>query len=121
MSIKKQKHMMTQPTATYSSPTISKEFNTADHPDSHHTTNGRTTGPSQFVLDAGAVDKDMPTEAKDTYLGRLRAQVTTLQDDLNEFLTERMKAEADDKLAREKQEEFEKILLDGDDEDSDDD
>lgn len=101
------------PTASYSSPSLSKEFTTAHH--QNHTTNGRTTGPSQFVLDAGAVDKDMPSEPKDTHLGRLRAQVTTLQDDLNEFLTQRMNTGPNDK-----EQELEKKLLDGADEDSDD-
>lgn len=129
---KRQKLTMTvsDPIASYVSPSCSKQFSTSDHPESHHTTNGRTTGPSQFVLDAGAVDKDMPSEPKDTYLGGLRAKVTTLQDDLNEFLTERMQLESsnsivkdansDNSKTQQQEEEFEKKLLDGADEDSED-
>lgn len=78
------------------------------------TTNGKTTGPSEFVLSRGAVDRDRPSDAKDTELGLLRCHLTSLQDDINEFLTQRMKEHGD---AGEK--EFEKKLLDGDDDDDD--
>ncbi|KAG7697847.1 hypothetical protein KL930_000098 [Ogataea haglerorum] len=75
------------PTAEYSGP-VSKRFEV--DPTKPHSTSGRTNGPSDYVLAAGAVDRDAPTEATDTRIGRLRAYVTTLQDEVNEFLTERM-------------------------------
>lgn len=89
------------------------------------TTEGRTTGPSDHVLNAGQIDRDKPSEperTKDgsqlTYLGQLRTQLTGLQDDINEFLTGRMelaknkkKAGADEKRI---QEEINQLLDGGD-------
>ncbi|CCH42975.1 hypothetical protein BN7_2521 [Wickerhamomyces ciferrii] len=98
---------MSTPSAIYSNPSTTKHF-TINKTDKH-TTNGKTTGPSQFVLDAGIIDKDQPSTPNQTYLGDLRSQVTTLQDDLNEFLTERMQREN----SIGKEEEWEKTLLDG--------
>ncbi|KAH3665771.1 hypothetical protein OGAPHI_003959 [Ogataea philodendri] len=76
------------PSAQFEGP-VSKSF--AIDPSSSHSTHGRTNGPSDYVLAAGAVDRDAPTEAGDSQIGRLRAYVTTLQDEVNEFLTARMK------------------------------
>ncbi|CAH2350607.1 EKC/KEOPS complex subunit Gon7p [[Candida] railenensis] len=87
---------MLVPTAEYSSPTGDHSFVPGDGP---HTTNGKTTQISDIVVKAGGEDRDQPTEAKDTELGALRAQLTTLQDKLNEFLTQRMqrdKVQGDD-------------------------
>jgi len=83
---------MTAPTATYTHRSLSKHFDIAQYPHTHHTTNGKTTGPSQYVVDAGCVDRDMPSTGNNTQLSQLRAQLTTLQDDLNEYLTQRMQS-----------------------------
>lgn len=79
------------PTAQYTSPDLTKDFTPGDGP---HTTNGKTTGPSDYVLNAGQVDKDASTESLGTNLGQLRAELTTIQDKVNIFLTERMKEAA---------------------------
>lgn len=78
-------------------------------------TNGTTTGPSSFVLSKGAVDRDAPSEARDTPLGLLRCQLTSLQDQVNEFLTARMEQEGktQGKTQDKKESEAEKQLLDG--------
>lgn len=101
------------PTATYSSPSESlKSFHPGEGP---HSTDGKTTQISDIVINAGGEDRDKPSAAKDTPLGSLRAQMTTLQDQLNVFLTAKMlnkrKLEDDDVERR--------ILDDGVDEDSD--
>lgn len=102
--------MSTSPTATYTSPDMAKEFTVGAGP---HTTNGKTTQISDVVLKAGGVDRDRPSEAKDTYLGNLRAELTTIQDQVNGFLTDRMTGKKfDDDIER-------RILDDGVDEDSD--
>lgn len=106
---------MSSPSATYTSPSSTQEFTTSSIPPAELTTRGSTTGPSDFVLSKGAVDKDAPSEHKDTYLGVLRAQVTNLQDQINVYLTERMRIQKEE----EKESEMEKKLLDGGDDDSD--
>lgn len=102
------------PSATYTSPSEPEavEFTPGDGP---HSTDGRTTQISDIVLKAGGEDRDKPSPAKDTSLGNLRAQLTTLQDKLNEFLTLKMlnkRKLEDDDLER-------RILDEGVDEDSD--
>lgn len=80
------------PTASYHAYGIDKQFTVS--PDAPHTTNGSTTGPSEYLIsvtEGEFVDRDKPSESKDTRIGRLRAYVTTLQDDVNRYLTERMK------------------------------
>ncbi|EDK43461.1 conserved hypothetical protein [Lodderomyces elongisporus NRRL YB-4239] len=104
------------PTAVYSS---EASENIAFHPgDGPHSTNGRTTQISDIVLNAGGEDRDRPSEHKDTPLGHLRASLTTLQDQINEFLTDRMKKEKNVMNAKD----IERRLLDeagGDDDDDD--
>ncbi|CAK7906215.1 EKC/KEOPS complex subunit Gon7p [[Candida] anglica] len=106
--------MSLDPIAIYSSPSGEKEFTSGEGP---HTTNGKTTQISDIVIQAGGEDRDKPSEAKDTNLGQLRAKLTTVQDQVNQFLTQQMnrvkdaKTEADDIERR--------ILDDGIDEDSD--
>ena len=86
----------------------------------HGTTDGVTTGPSAYVLNAGQVDRDRPAEARSvagkvTYLGQLRNQLTGLQDDINEYLT-RMEAAKSKKLKTADEQRIEKeinTLLDG--------
>lgn len=92
------------PTAIYTAPGIERTFETGEGP---HSTNGKTTQISDIVLKAGGEDRDRPTEAKDTPLGDLRARLTTIQDDVNEFLTQRMKSKT------EEEEEMERRILDG--------
>ncbi|GEQ68502.1 hypothetical protein JCM33374_g2170 [Metschnikowia sp. JCM 33374] len=104
------------PTATYESPSEPNtvKFEPGQGP---HSTDGKTTRISDIVIDAGGEDRDKPSQAKNTELGALRAQLTTVQDQLNEFLTAKMsnKRKLDDAEA-----DVEKRLLDdGVDEDSD--
>ncbi|ODV84017.1 hypothetical protein CANARDRAFT_236872 [[Candida] arabinofermentans NRRL YB-2248] len=109
--------MSSLPTAIYTSPDLTRNFHV--DPSKSHTTDGVTTGPSDHVLKAGAIDKDkpslIPTDAK---IGLLRAYLTTLQDDVNLFLTKRM---AHDDLNSIEGDLERRILDDGVDEDDDDD
>ncbi|AMD20340.1 HDL404Wp [Eremothecium sinecaudum] len=123
---------MSLPTAVYSSPTHDKRVFTVDPlKDRYRTTQGATTGPSSHVLQAGQIDRDCPSDPKigpsgePTALSQLRCQLTGLQDDINEFLTEEMelvkvkklKTDSSDATAA-KDQRFEKEiekLLDGDD------
>lgn len=85
--------MKLTPTAIYIAPDIDspKQFHLSKNED--HSTNGKTTQISDIVIKAGGEDRDKPSDHKDTPLGNLRAELTTLQDHLNIFLTERMKLE----------------------------
>lgn len=119
------------PSATYSSPDVpSKTFTVDPSNPRYQTTEGKTTGPSDYVLKAGQIDRDKPSgprvDPKDadsfTYLSKLRMALTGLQDDINEFLTERMEIAKNKKQRlyspskeREIQSEI-KDLLDGGDE-----
>ncbi|GMF08088.1 unnamed protein product [[Candida] boidinii] len=110
------------PSCHYEAPDEIKDF--AIDPSSVHTTDGKTTGPSDHVLEAGAIDKDKPSQHKDSKIGRLRAYITTLQDDVNVYLTQRMK-EADKDKNSENIQQIEqsierRVLDDGVDEDDDD-
>lgn len=119
---------MLLPIATYCGPdteTVKFEVNPADN--RYQTTDGRTTGASPYVLNAGQVDRDRPSEprrdadGKLTPLGELRTRLTGLQDDINEFLTQRMelakgkkpKLQADQAKQEERIESEIKELLDG--------
>ena len=117
---------MKLPVAQYSAPDgVETSFAPIRDDPRYMTTEGRTTGPSDHVLNAGQIDRDKPSEperTKDgsqlTYLGQLRTQLTGLQDDINEFLTGRMelaknkkKAGADEKRI---QEEINQLLDGGD-------
>ncbi|CAI5758951.1 unnamed protein product [Candida verbasci] len=83
------------PTAEYNAPDIeSHKFEPSDGP---HTTYGKTTQISDIVIKAGGEDRDKPTDHNDTPLGNLRAELTTLQDQINIFLTDRMNLEKDNK------------------------
>lgn len=100
-----------EPSATYTSPS-EPEGRTFTPGPGPHSTDGKTTQISDIVVKAGGNDRDKPSPAKDTTLGSLRAQLTTLQDQLNVFLTAKMKDTADGDIER-------RILDDGVDEDSD--
>ncbi|ABN65691.2 predicted protein [Scheffersomyces stipitis CBS 6054] len=107
------------PTAVYSAADLEQphEF----HPgDGDHTTDGQTTQISEVVIKAGGEDRDKPSEARDTPLGHLRAQLTTLQDQINVFLTERMKSEKSAITGKEEDDIERRILDDGVDEDEED-
>lgn len=56
-------------------------------------TQGKTNGPSEYLVNSSPdwVDRDIPLAPTDTQYGRLRGYLTTLQDEVNGFLTERMK------------------------------
>lgn len=90
---------MQSPSAVYSSPMCPAKIFQVNPNDPHYnTTNGRTTGPSDYVLNAGQIDRDKPSDPKmdDTHpglptpLSQLRMQLTGIQDDINEFLTKQM-------------------------------
>ncbi|KAG7196026.1 chromatin DNA-binding EKC/KEOPS complex subunit gon7 [Scheffersomyces spartinae] len=78
-----------------------------------HSTDGSTQQISEVVTNAGGIDRDKPSEHNDTSLGHLRARLTTLHDEINIFLTSRMKGgnsgDSDD---------VERRVLDGDDDDN---
>ncbi|CCF58763.1 hypothetical protein KAFR_0F01660 [Kazachstania africana CBS 2517] len=96
------------PTAIYSCPDIpSKNFEVDITQERFNTTNGKSTGPSEHVLNAGQVDQDKPSDPKHidddsskglTALSKLRCQLTGLQDDINDFLTQRMEHAKNKKL-----------------------
>lgn len=105
------------PIAKYTAPDLANEkvITVGDGP---HTTNGKTTQISDIVLKAGGEDRDKPSEANDTPLGNLRAKLTSLQDNINIFLTERMKNEKESASSEKDIER--RILDDGVDEDESD-
>jgi protein GON7 len=97
--------MVASPTAVYVAPDgTEKHFDVGNGP---HSTSGTSTKISDVVIKAGGEDRDKPSEAKDTPLGHLRAELTTLQDQVNVFLTQRMKGGDED---------MERRVLDGGDE-----
>lgn len=126
---------MSHPFAVYSSPDITtKEFAVDIKNARYNTTNGKTTGPSTYVLNAGQVDTDKPSDSKinastqqPTHLSQLRMSLTGLQDDINEFLTERMEIAKNKKLKTQDTKEEKRIqeeineLLDGGDGEEDED
>ena len=126
---------MSHPFAVYSSPDITtKEFAVDIKNARYNTTNGKTTGPSAYVLNAGQVDTDKPSDPKinastqqPTHLSQLRMSLTGLQDDINEFLTERMEFAKNKKLKTQDTKEEKRIqeeineLLDGGDGEEDED
>ncbi|CUM62510.1 uncharacterized protein PRCAT00000061001 [Priceomyces carsonii] len=80
------------PTATYFAPDISESVNFSPG-DGPHSTDGKTTQLSEFVINAGGEDRDKPSEASNSALGQLRAKLTSVQDKVNFFLTQRMQSE----------------------------
>ncbi|AGO12214.1 AaceriAEL144Wp [[Ashbya] aceris (nom. inval.)] len=88
---------MQPPTATYCTPAgDSHTFTVAPDAPRYQTTDGTTSGPSAYVLQAGQIDRDRPSPPKldaqgePTPLARLRMHLTGLQDDINSFLTSEM-------------------------------
>ncbi|CAB4254705.1 similar to Saccharomyces cerevisiae YJL184W GON7 Component of the EKC/KEOPS protein complex with Kae1p, Cgi121p, Pcc1p, and Bud32p [Maudiozyma barnettii] len=126
---------MTSPLATYSSPDITEKLFAVKEGNSRYsTTNGKTTGPSTYVLNAGQVDIDKPSDPRinpatqqPTTLSKLRMELTGMQDDINEFLTQRMEVAKNKKLKIQNTSEEKRIeneineLLDGGDGDDDED
>ncbi|SCV03370.1 LANO_0G03730g1_1 [Lachancea nothofagi CBS 11611] len=116
---------MSLPLAVYKSPNVEEHrFQVDPSQDRYNTTNGTTTGPSAYVLEAGQIDKDKPSEPKRnekgdfTYLSKLRMQLTGLQDDMNEYLTHQMELAKNKKLKQADEQrirgEIDKLLDGGD-------
>lgn len=107
------------PSARYISPTETKEFTLTGVGKEKLYSDGKTTGPSLYLLESTQgqyVDNDKPAPLDlNSEMGILRGYVTKLQDDINEYLTDRIKAsgsaEVDDKEEENEEEEEE----DGDD------
>ncbi|SCW03144.1 LAFE_0G03928g1_1 [Lachancea fermentati] len=121
---------MAEPFAVYKSPNEQdREFKVDSTSKRYQTTNGQTTGPSAYVVQAGQVDVDKPSDPKKdengdyTYLSKLRMGLTGLQDDINEFLTEQMEKAKNKKYKQDDEirikGEIEKLLDGGDDDDDD--
>lgn len=119
---------MPSPFAIYKSPHVkSHEFQVDPSQERYNTTNGKTTGPSAYVLQAGQIDKDKPADPKldangtITELSTVRMQLTGLQDDINEFLTQQMEVAKNKKLKQDDEVrirgEIDKLLDGGDDDD----
>lgn len=87
---------MTLPHATYTGPKSSHDFVVDPSEARYNTTVGETSGASDYVLKQGHQDIDQPSgpkKAKDgqyTRLSELRMQLTGLQDDINQYLTEKI-------------------------------
>ncbi|CAH02863.1 chromatin DNA-binding EKC/KEOPS complex subunit GON7 [Kluyveromyces lactis] len=94
---------MSLPHATYTGPKSTHEFEVDPSDPRYQTTEGRTTGASDYVLKQGHQDVDKPSDPKKvdnvnsktgidqyTTLSQLRMQLTGLQDDINEYLTEKI-------------------------------
>lgn len=123
---------MPEPFAVYKSPTIdaeTREFKVDPSSARYLTTDGSTTGPSAYVLKAGQLDRDKPSDGKKdasgafTTLSNLRMQLTGLQDDINEFLTRQMEQAKNKKLKEADEQRIQQeidSLLDGGDGDDDD-
>ncbi|VEU21371.1 DEKNAAC102734 [Brettanomyces naardenensis] len=111
------------PSACYTAPDLEKEFMVSTS--AERTTNGSTTGPSDYLLrvtEGDYVDKDRSREGKDTRIGRLRGYVTSLQDQVNVFLTTRMNESKQAANEKAEEESIERRVLDeGADTDDDDD
>ncbi|CAN6597325.1 EKC/KEOPS complex subunit Gon7p [Trichomonascus vanleenenianus] len=86
-------------TASYKAPDTTKEF----------AGNASAYKPTES-------DRNAPVEPSDSDLGVLRKEVVTIQADINKFLTERMKSAGNNNSYQEN-EDLEKRLLDGNDED----
>ena len=102
--------MKLTPTAIYIAPDIKSPKHFYSINNEIHSTNGKTTQISDIVIKAGGEDRDKPSDHNDTLLGNLRAELTTLQDNLNIFLTERMKL--DENKFDEQQQDLERRILD---------
>lgn len=93
------------PSAQYTAPGVNKSFTTNGVPLDSLTSNGSTSGPSPYLLQSTNgtyVDKDKPSDLNlDSSMGRLRGYVTKLQDDINVYLTERIKETGNDALDQE--------------------
>lgn len=83
------------PVAKYTAPDLPNELEITPG-DGPHTTNGRTTQISDIVIKAGGEDRDRPSPASDGRLGQLRGRLTSLQDNINTFLTKRMEQAKED-------------------------
>lgn len=80
--------MLLEPNIKYWAPDVEESITPGAGP---HQTDGSTTQISDVVVKAGGEDRDRPSPPNNSQLGDLRAKLTTLQDKLNVFLTDRMK------------------------------
>ncbi|CDO91806.1 unnamed protein product [Kluyveromyces dobzhanskii CBS 2104] len=118
---------MSLPYATYTGPKSSHDFKVDPCDPRYQNTEGRTTGASDYVLNQGHQDTDKPSDPKKadgadcldgqtgtqqyTRLSQLRMQLVGIQDDINEYLTEKINHVK--KPCNKKQEQEIKDLLDG--------
>lgn len=84
------------PSAEYRSQDTTTKFTLESVQKENLSSEGATTGPSPYLLESTGgqyVDKDKPAPLNlNTDMGVLRGYVTKLQDDINVFLTERIKS-----------------------------
>lgn len=103
------------PSARYTSPTERRDFTLTGVGKEHLYADGKTTGPSLYLLESTQghyIDNDRPAPLDlDSEMGVLRGYITKLQDDINEYLTDKIKAsesaEVDDKEEEAEEEEEE--------------
>lgn len=111
------------PNASYTGPKASHDFKVDASNPRYLTTEGRTTGASDYVLNQGHQDLDKPSEPKKidpngteyTPLSMLRMHLTGIQDDINEYLTEKINHVKKPRNLKQEQEQEQEInaLLDG--------
>lgn len=105
------------PSAKYVSSTETREFTLAGVGKENLYSDGKTTGPSLYLLESTQgkyVDNDKPAPLDlNSQMGVLRGYITKLQDDINEYLTDRIKAsgsvEVDDKEEQNEENEDEDV------------
>lgn len=94
--------MSNYPSAQYSAPDISKSFLVENVTREFLTADGVTTGPSPYLIETTNgtyVDKDKPAVLNlNSSMGVLRGYVTTLQDNINIYLTERIQESGKDAI-----------------------
>jgi protein GON7 len=87
---------MSLPNAEYITPDTTKTFTLENIDKQKLSSNGTTTGPSLYLLEStngGYVDKDKPAPLNlESPMSVLRGYVTQLQDDINIYLTDRIKS-----------------------------
>lgn len=97
--------MSKYPSAQYTATDVSKSFSVEGIPKDSLTSNGSTSGPSPYLLQSTNgtyVDKDKPSDLNlDSPMGVLRGYVTKLQDDINIYLTERIRESGGDIIDQE--------------------
>uniref|UniRef100_A0A060TEU4 EKC/KEOPS complex subunit GON7 n=1 Tax=Blastobotrys adeninivorans TaxID=409370 RepID=A0A060TEU4_BLAAD len=93
--------------ATYTGPSTENRFSGSDAETQYDAIAARQT------------DRNAPQPPSTTSLGNLQRQIVTVQAQVNEFLTARMKDQGNNNSNNEAAEELEKKMLDGNDEEDD--